>query len=190
MFTKSSRPLVAEFLGTFLLASAVIRGYNPFVVLGILVLLMGSISGGHFNPAVTLGLASVKKFPMEKVLGFWAVQLLGAFTAKFANQIILDQGLELGYTFSSADSSMFAAELIGAAVFVCGIMLAVRHKLEGLTLAVAIGGALMLGAIMGGGLNPAVAISFVDISIASIVGTFIGAVIGAHIGQELGEGTK
>jgi glycerol uptake facilitator len=40
---------------------------------------VGKISGGHINPAVTLGLAAVGKFPWKDVPSYLAAQLLGAF---------------------------------------------------------------------------------------------------------------
>jgi glycerol uptake facilitator len=40
---------------------------------------VGNISGGHVNPAVTLGLAFVGKFAWKDVLAYVAAQFLGAF---------------------------------------------------------------------------------------------------------------
>lgn len=40
---------------------------------------VGRISGAHLNPAVTLGLALIGKFPWSQVPGYVAAQLLGAF---------------------------------------------------------------------------------------------------------------
>ncbi len=39
---------------------------------------VGSISGGHFNPAVTIGLAAIGKFAPAKVAGYVAAQIAGA----------------------------------------------------------------------------------------------------------------
>lgn len=41
----------------------------------------GGVSGGHVNPAVTLGLASVGKLPFSKVPHYFLGQYLGAFVA-------------------------------------------------------------------------------------------------------------
>ncbi|MET1045038.1 MAG: aquaporin Z [Microbacteriaceae bacterium] len=38
---------------------------------------VGNISGGHFNPAVTLGAAMAGRMPWRDVPGYWAAQLLG-----------------------------------------------------------------------------------------------------------------
>lgn len=94
-----SRKLGAEFLGTFWLTfggcgSAVISLALPQLGIGILgvsiafgltVLTMayavGHISGGHFNPAVTLGLWSAGRFKAGEIGPYVAVQVAGAIAA-------------------------------------------------------------------------------------------------------------
>jgi len=43
------------------------------------VFIFGGISGAHFNPAVTLGLAAIGKFAWADVPGYIAAQMVGAF---------------------------------------------------------------------------------------------------------------
>ena len=94
-----SKRLGAEFLGTFWLVfggagSAVFAAAFPglgigFVgvslAFGLTVLTMayavGHISGGHFNPAVTLGLWVGGRFEAKDVIPYWVVQVLGAIAA-------------------------------------------------------------------------------------------------------------
>ncbi|WP_298464332.1 aquaporin Z [uncultured Erythrobacter sp.] len=91
--------LAAEFVGTFWLVfggcgSAVLAAAFPelgigFVgvslAFGLTVLTMayavGGISGGHFNPAVSLGLALGNRFSWGELVPYWVAQLLGSFTA-------------------------------------------------------------------------------------------------------------
>ena len=93
------RPLLAEALGTFWLVltgcgSAVLAAGFPEVGIGLLgvslafglsVLTMaytvGGISGGHFNPAVRLGLVIAGRFPAVKLLPYWIAQLVGGIAA-------------------------------------------------------------------------------------------------------------
>lgn len=94
-----SKRLGAEFLGTFWLVfggcgSAVLAAAFPDVGIGLVgvslafgltVLTMayavGHISGGHFNPAVTLGLWAGGRIPASDVLPYWIVQVLAAIAA-------------------------------------------------------------------------------------------------------------
>ncbi|PST22133.1 aquaporin Z [Mesorhizobium plurifarium] len=94
-----SKKLFVEFLGTFWLVlggcgSAVLAAAFPEVGIGLLgvsfafgltVLTMayavGGISGGHFNPAVSLGLAVAGRFPAASLLGYVIVQVVGAIAA-------------------------------------------------------------------------------------------------------------
>lgn len=96
---KSVNPLFAEALGTFWLVfggcgSAVLAAAFPGVGIGLLgvslafgltVLTMayavGHISGGHFNPAVTLGLWAGGRFEAKNILPYIVAQVLGAVVA-------------------------------------------------------------------------------------------------------------
>src|SRR3954467_3201742 len=91
--------VTAEFVGTFWLVfggcgSAVISAAFPQVGIGLLgvslafgltVLTMayaiGHISGCHLNPAVSLGLATARRFPASEVPGYVIAQVLGAIVA-------------------------------------------------------------------------------------------------------------
>ncbi|WP_170418322.1 aquaporin Z [Ruegeria arenilitoris] len=91
--------LMAEFFGTFWLVlggcgSAVLAAGVADVgigwlgvsfAFGLTVLTMafavGHISGGHFNPAVSLGLMIGGRFPSKDLLPYWAAQVLGAILA-------------------------------------------------------------------------------------------------------------
>jgi len=93
------RKLSTEFLGTFWLVlggcgSAVLAAAFPQVGIGLLgvsfafgltVLTMayavGGISGGHFNPAVSVGLAVAGKFPTSRLIGYIVAQVAGAIVA-------------------------------------------------------------------------------------------------------------
>jgi aquaporin Z len=91
--------LAAEALGTFLFfflgfsGVAVVTdfGIDAITPLGVAagfgfglalaITAFGHVSGGHFNPAVTAGLAVSGKFPTRDVLPYWVAQLVGGFAA-------------------------------------------------------------------------------------------------------------
>lgn len=101
------KKLVAEGFGTFWLVfggcgSAVIAAGFPEVGIGLLgvslafglsVLTMayavGGISGGHFNPAVSLGLALAGRFEMRHLIPYWVAQVAGATAAALMLWLIL-----------------------------------------------------------------------------------------------------
>jgi len=94
-----TKKLYAEFFGTFWLVfggcgSAVLAAGYPelgigfagvSLAFGLTVLTMayavGGISGGHFNPAVSLGLALANRFDWKELVPYWAAQVIGAFAA-------------------------------------------------------------------------------------------------------------
>jgi glycerol uptake facilitator protein len=184
---KNNLILVAEFVGTFLLTGSVLMGANPAVAMGILVLLIGGISGAHVNPAVSGGLASAGKIKTDTMIKFWVVQIIGALVARVVYQYLNGMDFSLSMNFQALDSQLFVAEVIGAAVFLMGITLALAQKLDGIRLAVAIGGSLALGAMFGGVINPAIAFGVESVQLSSIIGPLIGGLIGVYLGQMLAD---
>lgn len=104
------RALLAEGAGTFMffaiaagsiIANEVSKGAIGLVgialahglPLAIAISMFGAISGGHFNPAVTLGLWVAGKHPRERVLTYWAAQSVGAIAAGVFLQIAFDHAL-------------------------------------------------------------------------------------------------
>ncbi|MFV0295108.1 MAG: aquaporin [Hyphomicrobiaceae bacterium] len=91
----NARPLVAEFFGTFMLVLAIVGAAlfaAPSVGLlavalaaGIAVIAMayavGHLSGGHFNPAVTVGLVAAGRFDSAKAPGYVIAQVAGGIAA-------------------------------------------------------------------------------------------------------------
>lgn len=93
------RALAAEFFGTFWLVfggcgSAVLAAAFPelgigfagvSLAFGLTVLTMayavGGISGGHFNPAVSLGLAIANRFAWKDLFPYWIAQIAGSVVA-------------------------------------------------------------------------------------------------------------
>ena len=54
------------------------------LIISAMIYAVGHISGAHFNPAVTLGFAVGRHFPLKEVPFYWVSQLLGAVTGAFS----------------------------------------------------------------------------------------------------------
>jgi aquaporin Z len=96
------RSLLAEFFGTFWLVfggcgSAVLAAAFPALGIGFMGVALafgltvvtmayavGGISGGHFNPAVSLGLAVANRFSWAHLIPYWIAQVVGAIVAAAA----------------------------------------------------------------------------------------------------------
>ncbi len=71
----------------------------------------GPISGGHFNPAVTLGLAAAGRFPWRGVIGYVIAQLVGGVVA--TSVIVLIGAFGTDGWLSAAQSGGFASNGYG-----------------------------------------------------------------------------
>ncbi len=103
MYSKPQK-LIAEFVGTFalvffgvgaILANQFLRsstsGQSGFgllgvalaqgLAIGVMVTALGHISGGHFNPAVTIGFWVTRKLSTFDTLAYWVAQVAGAVAA-------------------------------------------------------------------------------------------------------------
>ncbi len=180
--------LAAEFLGTFALiffgAGAVCVDWHlrstgglglPAIALAhglaiaIMVSALGHISGGHFNPAVTIGFWVTKRLPTLDTLAYWAAQLLGAVAAAFLLKVIIPdetwRNVALGTPELMRDFPTWAALALEAvttfflvlvvfatAVDERGTFRAIGGFGIGLTITL---GILVAGPFTGGALNPA-----------------------------------
>ena len=105
-----TQKLIAEFLGTFALiffgAGAVctdqyLHGAGGLGLLGIalahglaiaiMVSALGHISGGHFNPAVTIGFWVTKRVNTIDTVLYWVAQVAGATAAAFLLKVIVPE---------------------------------------------------------------------------------------------------
>ena len=78
---------LVEFLGTMFLVFVIFATGNWLAIgsaLAIAVLLGGAISGGAFNPAVTISLYAAGKLPKSDVMPYIIVQTLGGLLAFYA----------------------------------------------------------------------------------------------------------
>lgn len=168
------REYLTEFVGTFFLVLTIgltVLGESPFAPLAIGAALMvmvymgGHVSGGHYNPAVTLAVALRGRLPMPQIVPYWLSQILGAVAA---SAVVL---LFLGRTFAPTPgpAASVVASLGVEFLFTLALCLVVLQSATseatrgnsfyglaiGFTVVVA---AFAGGSLSGGAFNPAVGI--------------------------------
>ena len=206
--------LFAEALGTFLFfflgfsGIAVLTDVGVDVIsplgiaagfgfgLALAITAFGHISGGHFNPAVSVGLAVAGRFSPRDVLPYWAAQLVGGFGAVLVMAIVFSDQVTDGLdTVPSAAIDSWGAlvlEIVATALFVMVILTVAtdeRAAWNGVMAPFLIGlfiftAATVVGPASGGSFNPARSLDPVlfnqdwdDIWIY-LVGPLAGAVLG------------
>lgn len=128
---------------------------------------LGQITGGHFNPAVSVGLAVARKFPTGEVLPYCIAQLVGGFVAVLAIAVVYsERATDSLNTVPGPGISNWAAlllELITTALFVmliCTVATDDRAPWKGVMAPLLIGlfiftAADAVGPASGGSYNPA-----------------------------------
>lgn len=183
----------AELLGTFVLALAVIVSLSGSLIfpapilaaltVGVFVYTIGRISGTHLNPAVTLGILSVKKISVRDAVGYIAAQFGGAGLATFIAQAFI----HIPPVVPVSDSVwVVLSEALGTFILVFGIASVVFGKVSRELSGVVIGGSLLLGIALAssgsnGILNPAVAMAINSLSFSYVVGPLLGGLLGVWI---------
>lgn len=165
---------LTEFIGTFFLVFTIglcVLGQSTMAPLAIgsslmiMVYMGGHISGGHYNPAVSLAAAMRGKLPMTELLPYMVSQILGAIVASLLVYVVM------GRTFpvAPAPTATIVAALLVEALFTFALALVVLNTAchpatkgnsfyglaIGFTITVA---AFAGGGVSGGAFNPAVGI--------------------------------
>ncbi len=218
-FKLSRAPLlgagVAEFIGTFLLAAAILAGQSqPIVVLFALVgivLTVGALSGAHVNPAITIGAWVTRKVSGLRALVYIVAQVLGAMLALVILGLFIDQApavseqaamygqtapelFKIAALPESKELFVLGAEILGAAIFGFAVAAAWRQK-DTISTAFTVGLGLFVALLITGSaasvisastvLNPAVAVAVSAIDFKS-VWPFAVYIFGASLGAVLG----
>jgi glycerol uptake facilitator protein len=185
---RSPAAYIAEFIGTFVLVLAitlsvtlfvnsqgtgsdwVVVGLVHFLVLFVLVQTLGSISGAHLNPAVTVGLAVLRKIRPNDAVVYILLQLAGAVAGALVTKFVLIDALAdqqnvgapaLNHSLLGSTFGGLIVEGLGTFVLVWTVVaVAVNPRAARDWAGLAIGGALGLqvlifGPLTGGSVNPA-----------------------------------
>jgi aquaporin Z len=199
------RKYTTEFIGTFFLVltigMVVLGGKGNFAPLAIGSSLMvmifagGHISGGHYNPAVTLAVLLRGKISLGEAIPYMIAQILGAIVASLIvmylmNDKIPDSAVEMANTTKG-----LLAEFLGtfALAFVVLNVATAKGTSGNSFYGLAIGFtvltmALAFGSVSGGAFNPAVAIGISLLKLTSwtniwvyLIGCFGGASVAAMV---------
>lgn len=177
---RGAAAYIAEFVGTFLLvlficvaASGVtdfaVIGLVHFLALAVLVAVLGGVSGGHFNPAVSVALAALRKIAPADAVTYVVCQLAGGVAAALVVGLMTGAAGDVANLGALAPNEVFGgtvwsvglAELLGTFTLMGAIMgTAVARgdaqRWAPLIIGGALGlGALALGPLTGAGFNPA-----------------------------------
>jgi glycerol uptake facilitator protein len=179
-----------------LLLVALAHGLALFII----VMIVGKISGAHVNPAVTIGLASIGRFPWEEVIAYVVAQIIGAIVGAAAILIVFGKLAatvgHLGAPALATNTSIvqgMVIEALGAGILVLTIVAtAVDQRAPagwaGLSIGLALGAIIMfIGPATGAAVNPARALGpdvvdlFFSVKIdwaAFVVSYLIGPILG------------
>ena len=162
------KPIAAELLGSFALVffgcGAIANGLPPTsvalafgLVIAVMIYAFGHISGAHFNPAVSIAFGLGRHLPWSKVAVYAAAQVLGATAGAFALRATLGPNADLGVTQpAGSDLQSFAWEVVLTFFLVVVITaVATDTRAVGQAAALAIGGTVGLGALVGGPISGA-----------------------------------
>ncbi|MGW1161536.1 aquaporin [Streptomyces sp. NPDC002513] len=171
----AARKYVTEFIGTFFLAFAVgvaaLSG-SPFVPLAAGATLMvmiyagGHISGGHYNPAVTLAALIRRRIGIRDAAAYWGAQVVAGVVAGAIAHAVVNPATVRTLTLSGHTEAAAAVVELLVTFALCYVVLNVATSKDqpdngfyGLAIGFTVAaGAFAVGGISGGVFNPAVAL--------------------------------
>lgn len=171
---QGMRKLVVEFIGTFFLVFTIGQvviapgagDLAPLAIGSVLMVMIfagGHVSGGHFNPAVTLGVMLRGRATAGELAGYWVAQVAGGVAASLVVRMLKDMTTVTAMTLDMGPA--LVAEFLGTFALVYVVLnVATAKGNEGNShYGLAIGFTVLamayaVGSISGGAFNPAVAV--------------------------------
>jgi aquaporin Z len=188
----SARKYAVEVIGTFFLVFTVavsVLSHSTFTPLAagaalmVMVYAGGHISGGHYNPAVTMAALWRRRIGLADAVGYWIVQLAaGAVAGVVAHAVVNPVAVRALHPSGHALTATAIVELLFTFAL-CYVVLNVatsKHQVGNSFFGLAIGftvlaGAFAVGGISGGAFNPAVSLG------AAVAGLFAWSTLWVYI---------
>jgi arsenate reductase len=206
------RALVSEYIGTAIFVTAMvgsgIAGSNlssdmqvvgiantlaTALVLGVLIVTFGSVSGGHFNPVVSMALAIQGRFKAKDVAPYLAAQFAGGISGAILANAMFGGDLVQVSSKGMTSQGAVVAEVVATAGLVFIVLMLVKIKRAEL-ITVALPAWIAAGSFFtssGAFANPAVTVgrifsdSFAGIGPISVPSFVLAQLLGAAIGIAL-----
>ncbi|MCV7342995.1 MULTISPECIES: MIP/aquaporin family protein [Mycobacteriaceae] len=201
------RKYATEFIGTFGLVFTVAcvvlttSALAPLAIGSVLMVMVyagGHVSGGHYNPAVSLAVYLRGRLPLMDLPAYWLAQILGGGLAAAAANLVISPTSSTPAALSFTGRTMSAALLaeflftFALAYVVLNVATSKDHPVNsfyGLAIGFTVAaGAIAVGGVSGGVFNPAVAIGGSVIGIFSwsnlwlyLVAELVGAAVAALV---------
>jgi aquaporin Z len=174
-YAGAARKYIVEGIGAFFLVFAVAMSgltgstFTPLAAgtaLMVMVYAGGHISGGHFNPAVTMAVLWRRRIGIGDAVGYWIAQLgAGVVAALVARAIVNPASVKTLHPVGHAVTAVALAELLFTFAL-CWVVLNVatskdqpHNQFYGLAVGfTVVSGAFAVGSISGGSFNPAVSL--------------------------------
>jgi aquaporin Z len=183
---RASVKYAVEAIGTFFLVftvGAAVGSGSPLAPLGIGAVLMvmiyagGHLSGGHYNPAVTMAVLMRRRIGLRDAVAYWVVQFGAGLLAAVVVRTVVDPTRMATAAAMTLTGRTLVAAFVVELLFtfaLCYVVLNVatsKHHPDNSFYGLAIGftvvaGAFAVGAISGGAFNPAVSLG------AAVMGMF------------------
>ena len=189
--SASLKKIFAELLGTFVFLLAIagssasgstLKQISLALALGLMILTLGGVSGGHFNPAVSIYFFAKKELSFGLLVAYIAAQLAGAFLGVFSGLYIWGKTITALAPGNIVEAPIFLGETLATAglVFIIGTL--INNKQANLiwiavaTWVFAAGTFTITGAMA----NPAVAfgLMFTGITTGSIAAIIVAQLVG------------
>jgi aquaporin Z len=180
---------LTEFIGTFFLVLTIGctvigggAGVIPPLAIGAALMVMifagGHVSGGHYNPAVTLAVYLRGRCPSKSVAPYWIAQLVGGVLAALAAKFLVGAPPSAPAVIN-VGKSLLAEFLFTFAL--CYVVLNVAtakgtsgNSFYGLAIGMTVmTGAFSVGHVSGGAFNPAVAVGITILGLSAVSNIWI-----------------